>query len=402
MPSFQYKAFDASGNPVSGSMNAPDEATARNRIREQGFFPTELFEGKPSVASTIRFGGGVSDRQLAAMTRLLATLLQAGFSVVDALETLARQSAHPELGRVLQEVQIRVQEGGRLSDGMEAHPGIFPHLYVQMVRAGESGAALEAVLSEIADYLEVRSRVRDKFKAALAYPAIMTLVGTVMLGFLVAWVVPTMAEMLESGGKKLPFITTVLIFVGDLLLGWWWVTPFLAFGFVMAFRMALATEGGRSAWDTLMLRLPVFGDLFTKMSMARFSRLLAVLLGAGVPVLRSLEIVQSVMDNVHLSEALEAARVDVARGANIADSLRTSGLFPPLVVDMIAAGQRSGKLKETLYRLSSGYDSEVESSIELLMALLEPALILIMAVAVSFVVAGVLLPIFEMTNLRGF
>lgn len=402
MPSYRFEALDPGGDKTTGVLTAPDEAAARARVREQGLFPVEITEDSGAARVLPRMRGGVSDRELAGVTRLLATLLAAGFPVVDALGTLCNQSAHPRLAQTLDDVRTRVQEGGKLSMALEAHRDIFPGLYVQMVRAGETGAALEQVLGELADYLEVRSKVRDKFRAALAYPAVMTLVGTVMLGFLVAWVVPTMADLLKSGDKELPLITQVLMLVGDLLLGYWWAIPFLFFGAWTGARMALATEAGRARADWVALKMPVLGDLVVKMSMARFARLFGVLLSSGVPVLQALEIVQGVVDNVHISGALEKARLEVARGAALADPLRASGLFPPLVVDMVAAGQRSGKLTETLARLSEGYDSEVASAIETLMALLEPILILAMSVAVSFVVAGVLLPIFEMNNLRGF
>jgi general secretion pathway protein F len=402
MPVFRYQALNESGQKVHGVLNAPNEVTARARVREQGLFPTSLEVGPESRLALPSFGKPVGDRDLAATTRLLATLLAAGFSVVEALSTLSNQSASPHMAQIVRDVRNRVEEGGRLSSGLEAHPEVFPELYIQMVRAGEGSAALFEVLSELADYLEVRSKVRDKLQAALAYPAIMTVVGLGMLAFLVAWVVPTMAELLRSGGRDLPLITTILMFLGDILLGYWWSFPFLGFGGYTALRMYLATESGRDNYHWFLLRAPGLGNLNLKMSMARFSRLFGVLLQAGVPVLQALEIVRGVVDNIHIARVLEQARTEVAKGASISDPLRASGLFPPLVVDMIAAGQRAGKLTETLHRLAEGYDSEVESAIETFMALLEPMLILIMAVAVSFVVAGVLLPIFEMNNLRGF
>ena len=403
MPVYRYEALDDRGHKVAGVLTAPDEPSARSRVRDLGHFPTALELGTEDAP--VRFGlsrARVSDRDLAGITRLLGTLLGAGFPVVEALGTLANQSSHPGMSEVLDDVRTRVQEGGKLSSGMEAHPEIFPGLYIQMVRAGETGAALEQVLSELAAYLEVRAHVRNKLQAALAYPAIMTLVGTVMLTFLVAWVVPTMADVLTAGGRKLPLITRLLLWGGDLILNWWWTAPFLLFGAITGWRMALATETGRGWADQAALDVPVLGDLTLKMTMARFARLLGVLLSAGVPVLRALEIVQGVVENVHIASALEKARIEVARGASLADPLRSSGLFPPLVVDMIAAGQQSGKLTDTLSRLAEGYDNEVEAALETFMAVLEPILILVMAAAVSFVVAGVLLPIFEMNTMRGF
>lgn len=402
MPVYRYEALNDAGQKVAGVCNAPDEVTARNRVRDQGLFPTSLEEGHETRFELPRFGGVVSDRELAATTRLLATLLAAGFPVVEALTTLTNQSSNPRMSQIVGDVRNRVEEGGKLSSGLEAHPEIFPELYIHMVRAGEGSAALFEVLSELADYLEVRSKVRDKLRAALAYPTIMALVGCAMLGFLVAWVVPTMAELLQSGGKELPLITKILMLLGDILLGYWWSFPFLFLGGSVCLRMYLATEAGRDLYHRLSLDLPGLGSLNQKMSMARFARLFGVLLQSGVPVLQALEIVQGVVDNVHIARALDRARTEVAKGAHIADPLRESGLFPPLVVDMISAGQRAGKLNETLFRLAEGYDSEVEASIETFMALLEPILILVLAAAVSFVVIGVLLPIFEMNNLRGF
>lgn len=402
MPSFHYQAFDAQGQTVSGTLTAPDEATVRARVREQGLFPTEVALRQEASVGPLLGGGSVSDRDLGATTRLMGTLMGAGFPVVDALDTLVAQTAHPRMRQVLDDVRARVREGAKLSGALSTHDDVFPELYVHMVRAGEASAALEVVLSELADYLEVRSKVRNKLRAALAYPAVMTATGLIIVGFLVAWVVPTMADLLRSGGQELPLITKVLMFLGDLMLNWWWTFPFLVGGAVMGARVALATEGGRRAADAWTLQIPGLGSLVLKMSMARFARLFGVLLRAGVPILTALEIVREVVDNVLLREVLVKARDEVERGAVLADPLRASGLFPPLVCDMVAAGQRSGRLTETLDRLSQGYDAEVESAIETFLALLEPALILVMAGAVSFVVAGVLLPIFEMNNAGGF
>lgn len=398
MPVFEYEALSAEGARITGSLSAPDEVVARARIREQGHFPTDLREKSEGDGGL--FAAKVKDRDLAATTRLMATLIGAGFPVVDALETLVKQQANPRLRRVLEDVRIRVREGGKLSGALETHPELFPDLYVQMVRAGETGSALQVVLNELADYLEVRSRVADKLTSALAYPLVMLVVGVAMICFLVAWVVPTMADLLRQGGMQLPMVTRLLMLLGNLLISFWWVLPFLFAGAVAGFRVALGTEGGRSAWDWFLIRSPGLGDLVLKVAMARFARLLGVLLKAGVPILQALEIVREVVQNVHLAAALERTRLEVTKGATLADPLAASGLFPPLVVDMVAAGQRAGKLTETLDRLSAGYDSEVESALETFMALLEPILILVMAVAVSFVVAGVLLPIFEMNNMR--
>lgn len=399
MPSYSYIALNEIGDEVRGDLNAPDERAARARVREQGLFLTSLEEKQESILVAQR---GVSDRDLAAVTRLFGTLLQAGFPVVDALATLGNQSANPYLSRVLEDVRTRVQEGGKLSQALEAHNNIFPELYVHMVRAGETGSALQTVLLELAEYLEKRSKVRNKLYAALAYPMVMTIVGMVMLGFLVSWVVPTMAELLAAGEKELPLITKALMFFGNLLIQWWWTIPFLVFGASVAARMVMATETGVARVHYLALRTPALGDLVHKMIMARFARLFGVLLKSGVPILQALEIVEGVVGNVHIRAALVRARVEVAKGANLSEPLRQSGWFPPLVVDMVGAGQRAGKLTETLDRLSEGYDSEVEAAIETFMALLEPVLIIVMAVAVGFVVAGVLLPIFEMNDMQGF
>jgi general secretion pathway protein F len=296
-------------------------------------------------------------------------------------------------------VREKVVEGGTLADALKAHPRVFNELYVNMVRAGEASGALHIVLMRLADYTERAAALRGKVRAALTYPTLMALFACVILFFLLSYVVPKITRIFTETQAELPWITQVLLGISDLAQRYWWVVVLLVVAATVAVRVSLRTPAGRLRFDRGTLRMPYFGKLLKKVALARFARTLSTLLDGGIPLLQSLDIVKNVVNNVVLRNAIEDGRNSIREGQSIAEPLRRSGLFPPLLVHMIAVGEKSGELESMLARAADTYDSEVESSVNALSSILEPVIIIMMGGVVLFIVLAILLPIVGLTDL---
>ncbi|HEY8370359.1 MAG TPA: type II secretion system inner membrane protein GspF [Thermodesulfobacteriota bacterium] len=402
MAVFEYRGVGADGRPAKGIVDAESARAARAKLRKDGIFPTEVREesagrslaGRPGR----RAGRRVSATDLAVTTRQLATLVGAAVPLVESLRALADQVEHPTLKPVLARVRERVNEGASLADALADHPRIFTPLYVNMVRSGEASGALDIVLGRLADFTEKQARLRGRLGAAMIYPIIMLVVGTGILAFLLTYVVPQIAQVFAEQKVVLPWLTRALLAVTDVLRGYWW----LILGLVAAAALGLdryrRTPKGRETLDRLWLRLPVFGRLVRMAAVARATRTLSTLLGAGVQMLPALGIVAAVVDNRVLAGAIEAARTRVAEGESLSEPLRRSGQFPPIVTHMIAVGERSGELEAMLSKVADAYDEVVETRIAALTALLQPVMILAMGAVVLLVVLAILLPIIDMNT----
>ena len=402
MAVFEYRGVGADGRPAKGIVDAESARAARAKLRKDGIFPTEVREesagrgiaGRPGR----RAGRRVSATDLAVTTRQLATLVGAAVPLVESLRALADQVEHPTLKPVLARVRERVNEGASLADALADHPRIFTPLYVNMVRSGEASGALDIVLGRLADFTEKQARLRGRLGAAMIYPIIMLVVGTGILAFLLTYVVPQITQVFAEQKVALPWLTRALLAVTDVLRGYWW----LILGLVAAAALGLdryrRTPKGREALDRLWLRLPVFGRLVRMAAVARATRTLSTLLGAGVQMLPALGIVAAVVDNRVLAGAIEAARTRVAEGESLSEPLRRSGQFPPIVTHMIAVGERSGELEAMLSKVADAYDEVVETRIAALTALLQPVMILAMGAVVLLVVLAILLPIIDMNT----
>ncbi|HEX7127194.1 MAG TPA: type II secretion system inner membrane protein GspF [Thermodesulfobacteriota bacterium] len=402
MAVFEYRGVGADGRPAKGIVDAESARAARAKLRKDGIFPTEVREesavraiaGRPGR----RAGRRVSATDLAVTTRQLATLVGAAVPLVESLRALADQVEHPTLKPVLARVRERVNEGASLADALADHPRIFTPLYVNMVRSGEASGALDIVLGRLADFTEKQARLRGRLGAAMIYPIIMLVVGTGILAFLLTYVVPQITQVFAEQKVALPWLTRALLGVTDVLRGYWW----LILGLIAAAALGLdryrRTPKGREALDRFWLRLPVFGRLVRMAAVARATRTLSTLLGAGVQMLPALGIVAAVVDNRVLAGAIEAARTRVAEGESLSEPLRRSGHFPPIVTHMIAVGERSGELEAMLGKVADAYDEVVETRIAALTALLQPVMILAMGAVVLLVVLAILLPIIDMNT----
>jgi general secretion pathway protein F len=408
MPVYAYRGINANGRNVGGIIDADTPKGARLKLRRSGIFPTEVAEESAravvadAAAEEIDWGGlltRVGPQDLALMTRQLATLVGAGLPLVECLGALIEQIDSPRQKRILSQVREQVVEGGTLADALKVHPRVFNELYVNMVRAGEASGALDIVLLRLADYTERSAALRNKVRAALTYPAVMAVVASGILFFLLSYVVPKVTKIFADTQQELPILTVVLLAISGFAQRYWWVIVSAVVTAVIAVRVSIRTPEGRLRFDRLTLRVPYAGKLLKKVALARFSRTLSTLLEGGIPLLQSLDIVKNVVTNTVLRNAIEDSRNSIREGQTIADPLRKSGLFPPLLIHMIAVGERSGELEQMLSRAADAYDGEVETSISALSSILEPLMIIFMGGVVLFIVLAILLPIFELSEL---
>jgi general secretion pathway protein F len=318
---------------------------------------------------------------------------------VECLETLGEQVERAALKRVLAHVRQQVREGSSLADAFQAHPRVFSSIYVNMIRSGEASGALAAVLSRLAEYTEGQARLLRTVQSALTYPLLMVIVASVILVFLLAYVVPQVLQIFRDTGQQLPLATQTLVLISSFLSDHWWELSALSASGLFGFSRVLRTDKGRAWWDRFVLELPWVGRLIQRLNVARVSRTLGTLLASGVPILTALDIVTQLVSNTRLRRALADARISVQEGESLAVPLKRSGVFPGLFVQMVTVGERSGELEPMLQRAAEAYDEEVATALSRLTSILEPLTILVMGGVVLFIVLAILLPIFQLNQL---
>jgi len=408
MPVFHYRALDGAGKAVQGLREADSPRSLRTALRRDGVFLTEVLAEQQQKAqerrevSVRRFVlSRVGARDLAIATRQLAVLVRAGVPLVDSLTALVEQVEHERLKRTLGDVKQRVNEGSSLADALAAHPKVFSTLYVNMIRAGETSGALEAVLMRLADFTESQARLRSKIAGTMAYPVAMMVIGTIIMGILFTVVIPKITRIFESMNVALPWYTSLIIGVSTFVSHYWWALVVLAGLGVWSFVRWQASPEGRARWDVFVLRAPIFGSIVRQIALARFARTLSTLLRSGVPLLASMDIVRNVVGNTRLAGVIEQARDAIREGESIAAPLKRSGEFPPLVHHMVAIGERSGALEEMLGNVADAYEEQVDTTVSALTSLLEPVMIVAMGAVVAFIVFSVLMPILQINTLAG-
>lgn len=397
MPLFEYSGLDPQGRKTSGTVDGPGRKAVIQQLRSRGIFPTDLREvAGQRRRPVLRFGGQrLPSGVLAAATRQLATLLGAGLALDEALQTVGGQADQPLLERTFASIREEVLQGGTLHQALAGHGQIFPTLFVNMVQVGEDSGTLDQSLHRLADFLENQARMRARIQAALAYPVLMTLVGGGVLAFLFVFVVPKIVGMLDELEQALPWPTLLLIGLTDFLARWWWLIGLLAIAALFGLRRYRDTAPGRLHTDRLLLRAPLFGRLQLLIATARFARTLGTLLQSGVPLLKALDIARNLLGNRLLNQAIETAGNSVREGGSLSASLRQTAVFPPMLAQVAAAGEKSGQLEEMLFRVADSYEHQTDLSIAGLLSLLEPLMILVMGTVVGFVVLAILLPIFQ-------
>jgi type IV pilus assembly protein PilC len=345
-----------------------------------------------------KIGGGVKTKDLAIFTRQFATMINAGLPLVQCLDTLSKQTTKPVFKDVISKVMKDVEGGGTLAESLGKHKAAFSDLYVHMVAAGEAGGILDVILQRLATFLEKMDALKRKVKTAMTYP---TVVMTVAIGatiFMLVFIIPTFAKMFKDFGGVLPMPTRIVLGVSDFLRSQWWMLVGMIVGTVFAFKRYVATEKGRLKVDGILLNFPAIGDILRKASVARFTRTLGTLISSGVPILEGLTITAKTAGNMVVHNAVLATRASISEGETIAEPLRQSGVFPPMVVQMIAIGEETGALDEMLNKIADFYEDEVDSSVEALTSIIEPVMIVFMGGVVGAMVIAMYLPIFKMVS----
>ena len=405
MPLYEYNALDKKGKSCKGVVDADSEHSAGSKLRRSGKYPVTIQEslsgkksGQPPLLGRTLFERITTD-EIHVVTRQLATLIGAGIPLVNALASLVEQSANPALKRVLGSIRDSVNEGSTLTLALAQHPKLFSNIYINMVRSGEASGSLEVVLERLADFGENQKALHAKFKTALIYPIFMAFIGTGILIFLMSYIVPNITQVFIDMERVLPLPTRVLILVSDLLKNYWWLGVLLCAALVVMGRIFLARPVGKKIGDNLKLNFPIIGPVNRKIVLARFASTLGSLLSSGVPLITSMQIVSSLVNNSLVGDDIDKAIDKIKKGRSINSSLESSSWFPPLFLQMIAVGEQSGQLEAMLEKISKAYSREVESAVMGLTALIEPIMISAMGAAVGFVVLSILLPIFEMNQM---
>lgn len=397
MPTFTWKGRTASGATASGELAAGSQTDVVAALRQKKIIPTSIKVKEDKKGLTL-FGSRVSRHALSVFTRQFSTMLNAGLPLLSCLEILGKQTESAGLRRVLAEVRGDVEGGLSLADALRRQPKVFDNLYVNMVESGETGGALDVILLRLATYLEKMEVLMRKIKGAMIYPVIITIVAAGAISVMLLFVIPIFAQMFEGVGAELPAMTRLVMGMSALLQVWAIPGLIIIIALFTVLRRWHKTESGARAMDPLLLKMPVFGDLMKKQSIARFSRTLSTLLSSGVPIIDALEITARSSGNWVVEDAILKARTSIKGGENIADPLSKTTVFPPMVTQMIAIGEASGGLDEMLSKVADFYDAEVDQAVENLTSALEPLIMVVLGGIVGFLVISMYLPIFQLAG----
>jgi len=400
---FEFKARDRTGNVHDGQLEASSSGAVVKTLRDRGLMPLSVNEKKASsLQKEIKipgFGGKIKQKEMALLSRQLATMVNSGLTLIRSLSILEDQSENSTLKDVVAQVRTQVEQGVSLSVALEVHPKAFSPLYVSMVRAGEVGGALDETLNRLADTLESQARLRSQIKSAMAYPVVVLgLIVFIVLAMLV-FVVPIFESMYADLGGELPLPTLMLIKISRFLTSKWWLIAGVLAGMIFAFKRWKATDKGIRIWDAMKLKFPIFGTLTQKVSISRFARTFSVLSRTGVPVLQALDIVSQTAGNSVVSDAVLDVQASVKRGESLAQPLERHDVFPPMVTQMMAVGEETGALDAMLGKVADFYDREVDDTVAALTSLIEPLLIVVMGVVVGGILISLYLPMFNIANL---
>ncbi len=399
MPIFIYSAKTVTGEIQTGNVDLPNREAVIGYLRRQRLIPVTVREKPKDISFT--FGRRVKMKEIVHFTRQFATMVNSGLPLVQCLEILAQQTENKFLAGSIKEVQADVESGATLADALRNHPKVFSDLYVNMVAAGEAGGILDTVLLRLSVFLEKNEALARKVKGAMIYPAVILAVAVIAVTVLLVFVIPTFEQMFASVDLTLPAPTRLVIWLSDMLTAYWWLILGLIAAAIWSIRMYYKTSAGRLALDRLLLRVPIIGDLLRKTAVARFTRTLGTLLSSGVSILDGLEITARTAGNRVIHDAVMRSRSSIAGGETIAEPLRQSGVFPPMVTQMINVGEQTGTIDEMLDKIADFYDDEVDTAVEALLAAMEPLLIVFLGVVVGGMIVSMYLPIFDMINVVG-
>ena len=404
MPLFKYIELNSTGQKKRGTIDAASIAEARRTLRAAKVHLLEITSAQKDIHRQLGAGSRtisfrrIKQRDVAVATRQLATLLHAGIPLVPALSALVEQLSTQPLAKVFAPIHDRVNEGMPLAKAMAEYPAVFSEVFVSMIRAGEATGTLENVLLRLAEIAERRANLTNKVKAAMAYPAFMAIVGVSVIAFIFTYVISSITKLFLEMNRQLPWPTVMLMRISDFIQNYFWILIIMLILIIIVPIFWSKTTKGRRVWDQIKLKLPLFGNLNQKIAISRFSRTLAVLLASGLSIVETLDLSKQVIGNTVISDVVDQARNAISHGAGIAESFRRSGVFPPIVIHMISAGEKSGGIEEGLTNVADAFDNDVEVTVKALTSLLEPAMIVLLGIIVGFIVLAILMPIFDINR----
>ena len=428
MPKYNYVAMDAHGKESKGTLEVATQNEAIGRVKEMGLFPTKIVEiekikektaGDKKAAAPRKgakkggsmninikipgLGGKVKSKVLTTFTRQLATLVDAGLPLLRGLRVLEKQERNPTLKNIIGELALSIEGGSTFSEGLAQHPKVFNRLFVNMVKAGELGGVLEVVLARLSEFMEKAQKIKGKVIAAMFYPVAVLVVATAILIILMVKVVPAFKQVFEGmlEGSQLPAFTRLVLGISEIIKDHIVYTIAGVAVFVVIFMLFVRTKFGRHFWDKFKLKMPVVGPVVNKVAISRFTRTLGTLVSSGVPILQALTIVKETAGNVIIGNAVSAVHESVKEGETITAPLEASGVFPPMVISMVDVGEQTGALPEMLLKIADNYDEEVDNAVAAMTSLLEPIMIVFLAIIVGSIVIAMFLPLIELMNRVG-
>lgn len=398
MPVYQYEAVNTSGEKISGQLEVERSSMVARQLKENGYFVTDIKEAKEKkdIGEYFKTRGRVKTKDLTVFSQQFAAMIDAGISLVDCLNILYDATSHPKLKEVIRGVQEDIETGTSLSEALMRYPKVFPTLYCQLVKAGETGGVLDTVLNRLADHYERQEEINNKVKGALYYPVTIFSIAILVVIFLMLVIVPSFVSMFDDFGAELPLPTKMLLSMSSFMQNYWWVLIIAVAGIIGVFKLYKSSPKGKYQLDKVMLKIPIIGNMMQKVLVSRFASTLSILLGSGVDLLSSLSIVEEVVQNKVYSNVLIDARGQIREGISFSRPLNDSPLFPNMVVHMIKIGEESGNLEKMLNKITSFYNREVDTAVEGSISMIEPLMIVFLAVIVGFIVISIALPMFEM------
>jgi type IV pilus assembly protein PilC len=425
MPKFSYVAMDQKGKEQKGTIEVASQNEAIGRVKEMGLFPTKIVEvdkakekgDKKSVPASAKAAGGkkkgmsinikipglggkVKGKVLTTFTRQLATLVDAGLPLLRGMRVLEKQERNPTLKSIIGELALSVEGGSTFSEALAQHPKVFNRLYVNMVKAGELGGVLEVVLNRLSEFQEKAQKIKGKVVAAMFYPVAVLIVAMAIMAVLVIIVIPKFKEVFAGlgEGRPLPAFTQLVLNISDMVRHNMIMTVIVVAVVVVSFLMLIKTKFGRHAWDKFLLKMPVLGPVVSKVAISRFTRTLGTLVSSGVPILQALTIVRETSGNVVIANAVTAVHESVKEGETITAPLEASGVFPPMVISMVDVGEQTGALPEMMMKIADNFDDEVDNAVAAMTSLLEPIMIIFLAIIVGSIVIAMFLPLIDLMN----
>ena len=402
MPVFLWEGTTKKGEVKKGEMEAPDEPAVRTALRRQGFKSIAVKQKPKDLLENIPFlQGGVDEKNVVVLCRIFSTMIDAGLPLIQCLSILADQEENKAFAKILRTIKEDIEGGTSLTDALKKHPKVFDDLFVNLIAAGEAGGILDVVLARLSAYLENAMKLKAAVKSAMTYPITVLCIAAGVVTLLLLKVIPTFQKMFADMGGELPGPTQVVVGMSEFMQNYWWVLGVIVAAMVIGLKMFYKTEKGHWTIDALLLKAPLIGNVLRKVAVAKFTRTLATMMSSGVPILEGLNIVSKTAGNVVIEAAVVKTRQAISEGQSIAEPLSASGVFPPMVVQMIAVGEATGALDIMLNKIADFYDDEVDAAVKGMTAMIEPIMMVFLGGVCGGMIIAMYLPIFKMASVVG-